>query len=1134
MSIRNQKSHRKLLLEKLEDKLPLSGNNPLIYWTEGNTVYRSDAEGSLTEEVISISSDYGELTDIDIDREAGNLYMATAKNHDPVNIHRATIDGTDYQLHGDSEDFGAIMQAIGVDPVSKKLYVSPHHLEAYKPGAAPGGMQRLSADGTTVETLAQKPWYGVDIEVDTANGHVYYSGHTGFTGIRRMDLDGSNDIEINTHAFNGCFALDVTAGKIYYGKNHWTDSSSGKTIYSCNLDGSDIQTVVEDTGGRFYDMDRFDNILYLNSKSDDADGNYIKSYNIATTEFTTLFEADGNPAEEVFYDIAVFSAVNDVPTLDPVSDVTIDEDAPEQTIDLTGITDGDEGEQPLLVTAVSSNPGLIPDPTVTYASPNSTGSLAFTPVANQNGTATITVTVEDGGLDLDLSTQEDNLTFSRTFEVTVDAVNDVPTLDPISDVTIDEDASEQTVVLTGITDGDEGSQPLLVTAVSSNPGLIPNPTLEFPYQSVDGLDGLVAYYPFNGNALDESGNSNDGEIFGAVLKEDRHGNPQSAYYFDGIDDFIEVADHPSLKPTEGITVSLWTNWDYRAGREHDRILSKNSPLPQNGPGTYQILTGNEQIGKYGEIGLYVTTTDGTYYLKDEDKVDDSDTYLAHGEWHHVVGTFDGSTARVYHNGSLAYEANHEGDLVYSDDPLFFGKDQNQGLHYKGFIDDVLIYDRPLSGDEIQSLFENQAVVNFAPLPDQFGTATITVTVEEGGSGTGTFEAVKNYDTGQVGRDMTLTDLNADGELDAVIVDETPSGNTVAVLLGEGNGVFGAASHYLVGDVPYAVCAGDFNEDGHVDVVTVNGESEDISILLGDGTGLLGSPKFFPVGSNPQHLDFGDINNDGHLDVIASNHDGNNVSVLTGQGNGDFNPAVNHSVGTESRPSEVLITDIDQDGALDVISANTGSHTIGILLGNNDGTFSAVETFAVADDPFGVAVGDFDNDGLLDLATSTWGGNASLSVLMGKGSGLFEPAVDYDAGPSQFRVAVADFDSDGNQDLVVSNAQFTTLSLLLGNGDGTFGARDAIEVAREPNSVLVADLNKDGILDIATSTNFRSQSLSVLIGIGDSATFSQTFKITVSAVNDVPTLDPVSDVTIDEDAPEQTIDLTGITDGDEGE
>ena len=88
------------------------------------------------------------------------------------------------------------------------------------------------------------------------------------------------------------------------------------------------------------------------------------------------------------------NAVNQTPTLDPVANVTINENAPQQTVNLSGITSGATNEtQTLTVTATSSSPSVIPNPTVTYTSPNTTGSLTFTPVANAFGSATITVTV---------------------------------------------------------------------------------------------------------------------------------------------------------------------------------------------------------------------------------------------------------------------------------------------------------------------------------------------------------------------------------------------------------------------------------------------------------------------------------------------------------------------------------------------------------------------------------------------------------------------------------------------------------------------------------------------------------------------------------------------------------------------
>ena len=134
--------------------------------------------------------------------------------------------------------------------------------------------------------------------------------------------------------------------------------------------------------------------------------------------------------ENLGRELWIYSA-NFPPTLGALSDVTIAEDTAEQTVNLTGITAGGGESQPLRVTATSSNIDLIADPTVVYTSAEATGSLKFTPLADQHGTSTITVTVEDGGMDNNLATSEDNATTSRTFDVTVNPVNDEPTIETL-------------------------------------------------------------------------------------------------------------------------------------------------------------------------------------------------------------------------------------------------------------------------------------------------------------------------------------------------------------------------------------------------------------------------------------------------------------------------------------------------------------------------------------------------------------------------------------------------------------------------------------------------------------------------------------------------------------------------------
>jgi hypothetical protein len=178
--------------------------------------------------------------------------------------------------------------------------------------------------------------------------------------------------------------------------------------------------------------------------------------------------------------------VNQAPTLNALTAVTINENAGVQTVSLSGISSGATNEnQTLTVTATSTNTALIPNPTVSYSSPNSTGSLTFAPVTYGFGTSAITVTVNDGGTS--------NNIVSRSFLVTVNAVNQPPTLDPLLDVTINENATVQTVGLTGISSGAPNeSQVLSVNASSDNTTVIPNPTVTY---TSPNATGSIAFKP---------------------------------------------------------------------------------------------------------------------------------------------------------------------------------------------------------------------------------------------------------------------------------------------------------------------------------------------------------------------------------------------------------------------------------------------------------------------------------------------------------------------------------------------------------------------------------------------------------------------------------------------------------------
>ena len=215
-------------------------------------------------------------------------------------------------------------------------------------------------------------------------------------------------------------------------------------------------------------------------------------YFAAVAYNSTGFESDFS--NETSYSVPAVGTTNQQPTLNAISNVSINEDPGAQSVSLSGISDGSASEtQTITITVSSSNAGLIPNPTVSYTNPNTTGSLNFTPVANASGSATITVTVNDN--------QSSNNIIAQSFTVTVNSVNDAPTLAAIGNVSIAEDAAAQTVNLAGIATGAANeSDSLTVTASSSNTGLIPNPTVTYTSPNATGSLSFTPAAGLNGSA----------------------------------------------------------------------------------------------------------------------------------------------------------------------------------------------------------------------------------------------------------------------------------------------------------------------------------------------------------------------------------------------------------------------------------------------------------------------------------------------------------------------------------------------------------------------------------------------------------------------------------------------------------
>jgi 6-phosphogluconolactonase (cycloisomerase 2 family) len=217
-----------------------------------------------------------------------------------------------------------------------------------------------------------------------------------------------------------------------------------------------------------------------------------------------------------------------------------------------------------------------------------------------------------------------------------------------------------------------------------------------------------------------------------------------------------------------------------------------------------------------------------------------------------------------------------------------------------------------------------------------------------------------------------------------------------------------------------------------------------------------------------------------LDLITANYGSGTVSVLLGNGDGSFQAPVTYAVG--SNPIWVAVGDLNGDGKLDLAVANYGSGTVSVLMGNGDGTFQSAVNYAVGSNPRGVAIADLDGKNGNDLVVSNWGSH-SVSVLLNKGNGTFSTAVSYQVGNNPVGAAVADLNGDGKLDIAVANYSDSTVSVLPGNGDGTFGTQVTLATGANtnPHDVVAADLNSDGKVDLATANN--NGTVSVLLNQG---------------------------------------------------
>jgi hypothetical protein len=184
----------------------------------------------------------------------------------------------------------------------------------------------------------------------------------------------------------------------------------------------------------------------------------------------------------------------------------------------------------------------------------------------------------------------------------------------------------------------------------------------------------------------------------------------------------------------------------------------------------------------------------------------------------------------------------------------------------------------------------------------------------------------------------------------------------------------------------------------------------------------------------------------------------------------------------SVPTSIASGDFNGDGITDLAVTNTNDNTLSILLGKADATFATQVTYATGPGPVSIVSRDFNGDGNLDLAVTNENctlakigiscGPGTVSILLGNGDGTFQPHLDLSVGTRPSSIIAADFNGDGKLDFAAACTHDSAVSVLLGNGDGTFRSQVVYPTAASSDylwqSIVVGDFNGDGKIDLATS------------------------------------------------------------------
>jgi|GEM_PF-785417 len=837
-----------------------------------------------------------------------------------------------------------------------------------------------------------------------------------------------------------------------------------------------------------------------------------------------------NSTVSTAFDVIV-NPVNDNPTINAIADLDLVENAAQQVVQFTGISAGGGETQELLITATSSNSSLMANPVVNYTSDNPTGTITFQPVANTAGQTTITLNVIDAGLDGDIATGGDNATTVITFNVTVNQVNNPPTIDPLADLGLLEDASIQLVNLTGITAGASESQPLEVSATSNNPSLIPNP--DVTYTSANDT-GSISFTPLT----DQFGTATitvtvtDGGLDGNLATTGDNGTFVTAFdvVMSPVNDNPTINTLADLELMENATQQVIQLGGISAGGGETQELlitatSSNAVLMANPVVNY---TSDNATGTISFLPIATQSGSTTITVSVTDAGLDGDIATG-GDNATTAITFNVTVNAINDPPTIDALA----DLALLEDAptqvinlagITAGASESQPLAVSATSNNPSLIPNP---DVTYTSTNDTGSLSFTPLTDQFGTATITVTVIDGGLD-GNLATTGDNGSSATVFDVIMNPVNDNPTINAIADLELVENATQQLVQLAGISAGGGETQELL------ITATSSNSDLMANPV-VNYTSDNAT----------GTITFQPVTNTGGQTTI-------TLNVIDAGLDGDiATSVDNGMTSTSFVVTISD---TNAAPTIDSISDIItvEDGVTQQISLT------GISAGPNETqplqiTTSSNNVTLIAD-PLVTYISDQTTGILTFTPLANQSGNATITVQVTDGGldGNLGTTNDNASKTTVFQITVTAVNDDPTIDALGNltiNEDATVQTVALSGISAGGGESQPLAVTVSSNNtdligqpiLSYASPGSTGTLQFTPMANLSgTATITVQVTDGgldgnlatgdDNAVTTESFDIDVIAVNDPPTIDPVDDVTVTEDSAIFTIDLTGITAG----